>query len=370
MSIEFTCPHCQSLLRVEDANAGKRARCPHCATINRIPGELVDQRPAAPVSHQFFIDSVSGQTYGPITKPELDQWVNEGRISAACVIRATGESTGQLAPVYYPALAEKAPRSEFVPAMKSAEPPPVSALPETTGFNPYASPNPAKPRDYQTPLMNGIRPFRIDLGETFSIAYQLFMQNISLLISVAAVCLIPQVLINLIEYLTQDDRRNIGPQAWLTILVLNLIQTYLVIGQTRISLRIARGLPVTFSELFNGGDKFLAIIGFSLLIIIPVACGMLLLIVPGVFLVLFFWPSYTLIIDDKTDVFGSFGMAFRIGEVNLLNSFVLGVASIGIVLLGFFMFGIGLIFASGYVSVLWAVAYLAMSGQIALRPNQ
>ena len=327
MPIEFTCPHCESLLRVEDTNAGKRARCPHCGAINRIPGELVIERPVPPVSQQFFIDSVSGQTYGPIAKPELDQWVTEGRISASCIIRATGEAIGQLAPVYYPALAEKPHPAKLGPAAETIVSPPPSPPPKQTSLDPYASPVTSEispPTRFHTTKVDGITPVRIELGEVFSFAYQLFMQNIGLLIAAAVICLIPQILINLVEQMTQNGRGEIGVLAWMVVVVLNLIQTYLVIGQTRISLRIVRGQPVEFVELFNGGDKFLPIIGFSFLIAIPLLCGFLLLVVPGVFLFLYFWPSYTLIIDYKTRVFDSFGIAFRIGEVNLLNSFVLG----------------------------------------------
>ena len=193
------------------------------------------------------------------------------------------------------------------------------------------------------------------------------MRHIGLLIAAAAICLIPQFLINIIEFNTQNQR---GALAWLTILVLNLIQTYLVIGQTRIAFRIVRGQPVELNELFSGGDKFLSVIGYTFLIMIPLFCGFMLLIIPGVFLILYFWPSYSLIIDYKTSVFDSFGVAYKIAEVNLLNTFVIGLASFGIAILGAMMCLIGIVPATGFVSVLWAATYLMMSGQITLRPVQ
>lgn len=372
MPIEFTCPHCESLLRVEDANAGKRARCPHCGMINRIPGEIVDTTPAPPVSQQFFIDSVSGQTYGPITKKELDAWVDEGRVSATCTIRATGQPNGQPASLYYPSLIEKLPASKFGSATESANLAPVSSAQKQTNYNPYVAPTstPEKQADFHATETSGISPIRIDLGEVFTFAYQIFVRNMGLLVAASVVCLVPQILSNLIRAAFENGRGDMGPIAAATMLVLYLIQIYLVIGQTRISLRLVRGQPVEFSDLFKGGDKFLPIVGFSLLIIIPVFCGFILLIIPGVFLLLYFWPSYSLIIDYKANVFDSFGVAYRIGEVNLLNSFVLGLASFGIACLGAMMCGVGLIFASGYISVLWAASYLMMSGQIAIRPNQ
>ncbi|MEL7496938.1 MAG: hypothetical protein AAFN77_04970 [Planctomycetota bacterium] len=41
MAIEFQCKFCQSVLKVPDATAGKKARCPSCQTVVQIPGEPV-----------------------------------------------------------------------------------------------------------------------------------------------------------------------------------------------------------------------------------------------------------------------------------------------------------------------------------------
>jgi hypothetical protein len=104
-------------------------------------------------------------------------------------------------------------------------------------------------------------------------------------------------------------------------------------------LKIVRGQPTSFGELFQGGDKFLAALGYFLLIFVPVSIAFLLLIIPGVFLVMYFWPSYTLIVDEKTSVFG-------------------------ILVLGGMLCYVGLFFAISFVSVLWATAYLMMTGEI------
>jgi hypothetical protein len=53
MPIEFRCPHCQQLLRVPDATAGKQARCPQCGQISPVPA------PEGPVAH-------ARQAYSPV----------------------------------------------------------------------------------------------------------------------------------------------------------------------------------------------------------------------------------------------------------------------------------------------------------------
>ena len=387
MPIEFNCPHCQSVLRVEDSNAGKRARCPHCNVVNRIPGERVDTNPAPepPVSHQFFIDSVSGQTFGPVNKQELEQWVGEGRISPACVIRATGERSGQPATVYFPNIGDAsisigdessfqddsptlAPIGSGLPSSGSVttsfeQPQKPEAKPESQAYsNPYAAPNSThEPRSI--PEL-GITPTKADAGDIFSRAYGVFMQDFGLLVAIGGVMGLLQI-INEVVVNTSVEMDGAGiALGGLTTVVINLIQIYLGVGQTRISLKLVRGQPATFSELFQGGDKFLPSLGYLLLIMIPLLFGFILLIVPGVFLVLYFWPSYTLIVENKTSVMDSFGVAAKIGEQNLLSSFVIMISSVGILILGTMLCYVGLFFAISFVSVLWATAYLMMTGEI------
>ena len=392
MPIEFNCPHCQSVLRVEDSNAGKRARCPHCNVVNRIPGERVEPETSVtpaepPVSHQFFIDSVSGQTYGPVNKQELEQWVEEGRISPACVIRATGERRGQPATVYFPSIGDG--NSEEKLAIQDDSPTlapigrgisdrdaattvfdqqqkPIAESKPTDRTNPYAAPNSADGAQPISALR--ITPSEADLGTIFNRAYGLFMQEFGLLFGIGAVMGLLEVISDLVLN-TVIDVDGVGDGTGillggLTTLVIGLIQVYLGIGQTRISLKIVRGQPTSFGELFQGGDKFLAALGYFLLIFVPVSIAFLLLIIPGVFLVMYFWPSYTLIVDEKTSVLDSFGIAAKIGERNLLSSFVLMITSFGILVLGGMLCYVGLFFAISFVSVLWATAYLMMTGEI------
>jgi hypothetical protein len=49
MSIEFTCPTCQTQIRVDQAAAGKMARCPKCQGICRVPDGSTPPQGQAPV---------------------------------------------------------------------------------------------------------------------------------------------------------------------------------------------------------------------------------------------------------------------------------------------------------------------------------
>ena len=204
-----------------------------------------------------------------------------------------------------------------------------------------------------------------DLGRIFSRSYDIFRQEMGLLLGVAVTCGAVSIVNNIVDRATEDAHDggvilfSLGVS-----LILNLLQAFLLIGQTRISLKLLRGESATYNDLFSGGDKFLPVIGFYLLIFIPLTLGFLLLIIPGILLALYFWPAFTLIIDYKTGVFESFGVAGEIGGQNLLNSFLLALASLGLMIAGVLAFCVGFFFAAAFVSVLWAAAYLMMSGQM------
>jgi hypothetical protein len=336
--------------------------------VNPIPGQPVAPERTPTESQQFFIESVSGQTFGPVTQSELDQWVLEGRISANCLIRPTGKTQFQPAWVYFPSLGT--PASETIEASTSVpEKNPFRAQhpqkqPASVETNPYTPSTSVDPFRKQVNTV-GLRPVAADLGEIFTRSFAIFQREMQLLLAVAVTCVVVNFITNLISQ-AMEEMHDEGQFliALFAVFILSLIQTFLVIGQTRISLKLVRGQPASFGDLFGGGDIFWPVVGFYFLIFIPLCLGFLMLIIPGIFLMLYFWPAFSLIVDRKTGVFESFGVAGEIGSKNLFNSFLLGIASFGIVVAGLLLCCVGVFFSAGYLSVLWATAYLMMSGQI------
>ncbi len=353
MSIEFKCTTCQSLLCVDEAGSGKRARCPHCKSLNLIPKTKLDKPAEPPASQQFFIDSVSGSIYGPITKLELDQWVEEGRISGDCVVRASGEKGGQPASRYYPAL-QPSPRQR---PQTANQPPAIDDSTDLNTENPYHSPPISKTTKAVKLAGYSVIPTAIDFETIFYGAVKVFYKNALILSATALICMLPSIADSI--YRVAEIELDAIPQ-----ILLNLVQIYLSIGQARLAIQICRGQTATFSTVFSGSDKFLPVILFTFLAYIALTLGILLLVLPAVLLLLYLWPSYFLIVDNHADVIDSLSMAKDICTPNVLTTFLLGLTSIAILIGGLLICGVGVVPATGFVSVLWAVSYLAMSGQI------
>jgi len=84
MPIESKCPGCGRTLQVADEHLGKQARCPMCNEIYQVSGDGAAS--SNPEAAAWRMRTPEGQTYGPISKAELDAWVSEGRVTAECLL--------------------------------------------------------------------------------------------------------------------------------------------------------------------------------------------------------------------------------------------------------------------------------------------
>ncbi|MCU0708920.1 MAG: hypothetical protein MUF23_11565 [Pirellula sp.] len=101
MPIESVCTGCGRTLRVADQHAGSDAQCPICHTVYRVPfpnvvptGEI--DLPVASTGQQpvlrWFARIPTGAEYGPVDKEVIVQWGLEGRLNAACFVRAENQT--------------------------------------------------------------------------------------------------------------------------------------------------------------------------------------------------------------------------------------------------------------------------------------
>jgi uncharacterized membrane protein len=144
----------------------------------------------------------------------------------------------------------------------------------------------------------------------------------------------------------------------------NVIQIFLGIGEVKMVLALLRGQPSSINTLFSGGERFLPTLGFSILFGLLLLGGLILLIIPFFILLFMFWPAYYLVVDRRTPVMQSFGLATEISRGNTLNTLLLTLSSMGIGLLGFLACGVGILFAQPLAMAVFGSGYLMMSGQL------
>jgi len=345
MAIEFRCSQCSQLLRVPDDSAGKNARCPKCQALMLVPTTSVAEPP--PVGAGA---GAAPQEMGGMPPAASDPF-------APLVVGGAGGTGG-------------APPSAPPPKHPFGEAPGSSPFGGPAGnINPYASPASAGmlPIGYQ---MMPINPRPVAADAVFNYAWEIWKNNLGLLIGITVLFIagnyaiaIPFAVAQAV--LEQQGEKEMGIAVYVLGQVINnVVQMYLNIGIVQIALKLARRQPASFADLFGGLPRLLPLIGMYLIAALPLLFGFLLLIVPGVLLMLAFWPAYYLIVDGRAGVIESFSIARRITEGNWGSAFVLYIMTIGITLLGCAAVCVGLLFALPLVSVMWATAYLMMSGQL------
>ena len=308
MPIQFSCS-CSKVLKVREEHAGKVAKCPNCGQQVKIPLQS-----SAPVSNP---------------QPPLKAAQQEHR----------------------------------------GEPFPNQSTPQDD--NPFSSPN--QPYKHPKPVLQQSGPQPVTFDQVFSVAWKAWQDHLGLLFATSAVVFVLTMGIGFVvgfwlEILRHQDETMYVIGNLVYQVLGNLLSIFLGIGLVKINLEILRTGQSSFGTLFSGGGRLLPVIGFSIVFGLAVALGFVLLIIPGIILLLFYWGTYYEIVDGQPgSVFGSFGEAYKYCSINVGTTLIIYFASMGIMLLGMLALCVGVLFATPLVSMMYATAYMMMSGQ--MRPG-
>jgi hypothetical protein len=339
MPIEFRCTSCQQQLRVPDESAGRNAKCPKCGAVAVVPSASV-----APLSG-----------YSPLSQPLPSSPFAEAAKPPGGSPLGTNPGMGS---------------NPFGQAAGGAGGAAGGFAPGGGSPNPYASPQAINYQPQMGVSHVPITNVPVGVEQVFNYAWQIWQVNLGLLVGTTFVFF---VIIYGFGFLLGGFQAvlesNDSPELSAVVAVIgniasNLIQLFLGVGQTLIALKLARRQQADFSDLFAGGPRFLPMLGAYILLMLAISTGLLLLIVPGIIIALMWWPVYYLVVDGKAGVIESFSVASHVTKNNWGTALVLYLLSIGIVILGCMALCIGLLFAFPLFSLLFAVAYLMMSGQL------
>lgn len=140
-------------------------------------------------------------------------------------------------------------------------------------------------------------------------------------------------------------------------LLSNLVTVFMMLGFTKIGLNVVSGKPFHVGMLFGGGrwllHGFLGYICYFLMI----AVGLVLLIVPGIYLMMRFGMYQNAIVDKNLNFIDAFKYSSRITKGNKLSLFVIFLFSFGIMLAGCIALVVGMLFAYPLIWLTWTVAY-------------
>jgi hypothetical protein len=241
--------------------------------------------------------------------------------------------------------------------------------------NPYAPSFPEPSYDRTPVAVDGqIRNVVPEFGDIFRHAWNTWKDNLGLLVGTALIVIGISFAFGIVGSIFQTALQQQGKPTLTSVLFAvffnlfnNAIQIFLGIGEIKLILALLRGQPASINMLFSGGERFLPTVGFSILFGLLLMGGLILLIIPFFILLFMFWPAYYLVVDRRTPVMQSFGLATEVSRGNTLNTLLLTLSSMGISLLGILACGVGILFAQPLAMALFGSGYLMMSGQLDTR---
>lgn len=337
MAITFTCGHCGRVLTTSDDKAGLKAKCPGCGEVVVVPeADLVD-------SSQAIVE-------------EIDERSEE---SVAAPTHPPGPKTCP---------------------MCGAENPPRARTCSACGEKfPEADEGAGRRR-------RGIRT-NVEVGEVLSDAWETFKANFGVALGgnivssiVMGMGFMPFVVLLAVALALSNppefDRTPPVP------LLVGMIPAFLLgvaascwimPGVLKLFIGLARqDADVELTTIFKGGRYFLPYLGVSMVFGLCLTAATAMCGVPGLILFVFGWPITYVLCDDETPQGNYWGRTLALTRPNWTMSLLLVLAIMGM-MLGIGLVGaipcIGPIFSlmsiliQPYFQLLWATAYVKMSGQ-------
>jgi uncharacterized membrane protein len=148
-----------------------------------------------------------------------------------------------------------------------------------------------------------------------------------------------------------------------SVVVNTLVSSFFTCGMANFSIKVARGAPYSFGDLFAGGPFFLSVVVANFLISFAVGLGLLLLIVPGIIVGIGFSMALPLIVDRNLGPIDALTESWKLTEGNRVNIFIFGLIAFGLAIAGMCACGLGLLLVAPVGWIAYLYIYLRLTGQ-------
>jgi hypothetical protein len=140
-------------------------------------------------------------------------------------------------------------------------------------------------------------------------------------------------------------------------LAMQVVSIFISLGATRFALNLVSGRPFGIAQIFGEGDKLLRGIGVWLLLTLMIVVGLILLIVPGIWVALKYGQAMNALVDRNCGVIDAFRYSGKITEGHKAKLMLLGFAAFGIMLAGLIALVVGIVFAYPVAGLAWVLGY-------------
>jgi uncharacterized membrane protein len=192
-------------------------------------------------------------------------------------------------------------------------------------------------------------PYEVRIGQWLSRSWIIFKANAGLLLASHAIILILGVGLELIPFVGWVAGFILFGPLWM--------------GSSWVCLRLVRGEPATLSDAFAGfGSQFGALAVAGIIFQLGIMLGLLLLIIPGVFLFVAWYFAFLIALDKKTSGWQALELSRQTVQKRWFAVFGFVLVNAVLILSGLLAFGIGIFLTFPLGNVLFAVAYQDIFG--------
>jgi uncharacterized membrane protein len=121
-----------------------------------------------------------------------------------------------------------------------------------------------------------------------------------------------------------------------------VVSSFVMAGIMSFSLKVAKGVPYAFGDLFSGAPFFVSVFVANLVSTIAISIGMIFLIVPGVILALGLCMTIPLIVDRGLGPIDALSESWKLTDGHKANLFIFGLIAFGLSIAGACVCGVGL----------------------------
>ena len=136
----------------------------------------------------------------------------------------------------------------------------------------------------------------------------------------------------------------------------------LMAGLIMLCVRRVAGAETSFSMIGNYYDRILPLFAVNFLVVIIASLGMLVLVLPGIYLAVAYAMAVPLLVDKKMGVWEAMETSRKAITQCWFRYFGLLLLSFALILIGMLALGIGLIWMAPMVTLMYASVYHEMFG--------
>lgn len=199
----------------------------------------------------------------------------------------------------------------------------------------------------------------IDLVPLFKFSFHQFKKYASFVIGAMLTFFVLAILPQIYFMAQVPDEPN--AQAQFTSFLLTLVQLFLSLGFIKIMLLLVQDEYVEVADMFNNFRPFLSYFVASFLYGIATFVGLLLLVIPGIFIAIRFQFYPYFILEENVSSFTALQKSFYLSQNLTLELFLLGAVVIILNLVGILLFGVGIVLTYPLTTMATAIVYKSLT---------